>query len=185
MSLRKFVFLLCIAGFVIYALVGVYFLTLVPQEFSRIAPPVAKPLNERFDALVVFTGGTKRIDTVREMVNKGFSGRVLISGVHPSVKRAWVLRNLSPENRPHVELDYRAQTTRDNVRMTLDWVKKNDIKRLGLITSHYHVPRSLKMFEQAGVDIKIEAFPVFPDKMPLSYMLHEFHKYIGTWLRII
>jgi len=185
MSLHKLGFLFCIVGFVIYACLGVYFLTLVPQQLSRAAPPVATPLNERFDALVVFTGGTKRIDTVRDMVNKGFSGRVLISGVHPSVKRAWVLRNLSPENRPHVELDYRAQTTRDNVRMTLDWVKKNGIKRLGLITSHYHVPRSLKMFEQAGGDITVEALPVFPDKMPATYMLQEFHKYIGAWLRII
>ncbi len=140
---------------------------------------------DKTDGLVIFTGGSKRIDTALALVADGYSKPVLISGVNPQVTKEFLLSGLSKENQRLITLDYQSKSTKDNVNATNEWVKKLKLKSVGLITSFYHIPRSMLYWKRSGQYTNVSLYPVFPEKMPLSFMFREYHKYILTTLYVL
>lgn len=140
---------------------------------------------EKIDGIVVFTGGSNRIETALSILKDGFLMPILISGVNPSVTEDKLLKNLHVDKQSLVTLDYKSQSTSDNARMTIRWANANEIEEIGLVTSYYHMPRSLYNLKRLGIKKKIYPLAVFPEKMPVSFMVREFHKYILTRLHII
>ena len=45
------------------------------------------------------------------------------------------------------------------------WVKENKIKSIYLVTSNYHMPRSMAEFSYYNPKLEIVAYPVFSDKV--------------------
>ena len=145
---------------------------------------------EHSDGIVVLTGGGDRIDTAFDLLKNGYADYLLISGVNPSVKLKDLTRDLSPNLQSHITLDYRAQDTRGNARETAHWVHGKRIKNILLITSFYHMPRSVFEVLKVAPDLKITPYPVFPksfndsvDWIRTRYawlLFVEYHKFLAT-----
>ena len=84
-----------------------------------------------------------------------------------------------------------AKTTRMNAIETAQWIQKNKISSIILVTSFYHMPRSLLEIKEAIPDLKIIPFAVFPQSFGESTdWLHtryawqlflEYHKFLVVY----
>ena len=148
---------------------------------------------ERSDAIVVLTGGGERVQTALHLLEEHYADYLLISGVHPSVKIEDLTQGLSQDIRNKITLDYVAQDTRGNAKETAAWILRNKVKSVILITSFYHMPRSIFEVLKVTPDLHIIPQPVFPksfndsvDWIRTRYawlLFIEYHKYLATRLQ--
>jgi uncharacterized SAM-binding protein YcdF (DUF218 family) len=137
------------------------------------------------DGLAIFTGGSKRIEVAVDMLANGYEKPVLISGVNPQVSKEALVGHLPLASQALVTVDYDSLSTRENVVATKNWAQKHHMNSVSLITSFYHVPRSLLYWGREAQSMQVNPYPVFPEEMPLLFMLREYHKYILTSFYII
>ena len=148
------------------------------------------------DGIVVVTGGSARIAKALELLAEKKAERLLISGVNPLTKVA-DLQEMNPAHRDLfeccVEIERKAEDTIGNAVETKKW---NDVQKSGsliLVTSGYHLPRSLLEFRRAMPDVKIIGYPVslkelqsddwWQNSDTLRLMVFEYLKYISAWSR--
>lgn len=117
---------------------------------------------EKADAIVVLTGGNDRIKEAIRLLQEEKAPRLFISGVHESVTGYHLLKEISPQWQEKIELGYQAKTTHMNAIETAEWVNKNKIKSIILVTSFYHIPRSLLEIRNFISGVKITPYAVFP-----------------------
>lgn len=123
------------------------------------------------DAIVALTGGAQRIGDAAGLLASRHGRRLLISGVHPRTTREDILR-ANPEIAPFVEccvdLDYRARNTIGNAIETRRWVASNRFRSLIVVTSNYHMPRSLMELDHALPGTRLTPFAVVADPEKLE-----------------
>lgn len=119
------------------------------------------------EAIIVLTGGRNRIHEAGRLYNAGLSGKMFISGVSRAVSLPQIERrnDIQINDKSAVHLGQEAQDTIGNAVETNEWLQKNNIKSIRLVTSNYHIPRSLLEFENRNKDLLIIAHPVFSDKV--------------------
>jgi len=116
------------------------------------------------DAIVVLTGGRLRLETGLDLLGAGKAQKLFLSGVNPRVDRLELLRvvaALREFDTGRVVLGHAADNTLGNARETAEWMQQQDYKSLRLVTSWYHMRRSLLEFARAMPEIRIVAEPVF------------------------
>lgn len=130
------------------------------------------------EALVVLTGGRGRVEAALHQIEIGFSGPVLISGVHPSVTKDILLegRTFTPEQTAQIELDYVAQTTRQNALVVQEWARQKGVMDVGVVTSHYHMPRSRWLFSLFAPSLTMVPLAVVPGAVAMSVLVKEYLK---------
>jgi uncharacterized SAM-binding protein YcdF (DUF218 family) len=126
----------------------------------------AKPRTaERAEGIVVLTGGKERISAALKLLSRGYAKRLLISGVNPSTSRFQLIR-LNPQNaalfRCCIDLDKVAENTSGNAVETARWTRRHGFKSLIVVTSSYHMPRSLIELRRELPDVTLIAHPVTP-----------------------
>lgn len=170
-------FLLWVLGYGLYALSA---LTMRPQEPDRMT-----------DAVVVFTGGSGRIEEGLRLLDEGRAPRLYISGVHADTPKADLLRTWSgsPES---VEIGQSSTTTTQNAEEVRGWLAVNpDIHTLRLVTSNYHMNRSLIELKNAVPDIEILAHPIVQPDINAAHryfwhvLFSEYHKALYRWVFLI
>jgi uncharacterized SAM-binding protein YcdF (DUF218 family) len=118
------------------------------SSLDRVERDPARPA----DAIVALTGGASRIADAIELLGRGFGRRLLITGVNERTSREEIAR-LSPGQRRLVEccvdLDYRARNTVGNAEETRRWVRENGFRSLIVVTSNYHMPRTMVELDHA------------------------------------
>jgi len=147
-------------------------------------------------AIVVYTGGSSRIEEAARLLKEGKGKRLLISGVHPKTSReALMLRSgLEPELfKCCVDIDHQAPDTHGNAVETGKWSAANGFKSLIIVTSTYHMPRSILETNRMLPDVKLIPFAVaadefdsdrwYSDRNTLRLLLSEYSKYIATQIR--
>ena len=150
-------------------LLVVWFVGLV--RFSRALPETVEAPSLKTDAIVVLTGGSKRLDTGFQLLSDGVARRLFISGVYRGVEAKQLLRlfKYRPEQEVCcIEMGHAADDTVGNALETAEWVKKHKIKSIRLVTSSYHMQRSLVEFNHAMPETAIIAHPVFPENVILK-----------------
>ncbi|MCW9035728.1 MAG: YdcF family protein [Rhodospirillales bacterium] len=158
-------FLLMILLFI----VAVWFVGLI--QFSKNLPETVEKPDLKTDAIVVLTGGSKRLDAGFLLLSKGVARRLFISGVYRGVEAKQLLRlfKYRPEQEACcIEIGHEADDTVGNARETAEWVKKHKINSIRLVTASYHMQRSLVEFNHAMPKTVIIAHPVFPDNVILK-----------------
>ncbi len=140
------------------------------------------------DSIVAWTGGNYRINTAISLLQQGQADKLLISGVNKSVKSDSFLKDLSPEIRAKIDLGYQATTTEENATETADWVYKNKVHSIILVTSFYHIPRSLLEIKYALPKATIYPYPIWPKDFTEStswmhtraafHLFVEYHKFL-------
>mgnify|MGYP000647936446 CR=1 FL=1 len=141
------------AGFLVFAhKVG----TLAPAE------------NARADAIVVLTGDEERISTGVRLMVEGRARRLLISGVHPATRVPTELkRRIEGSDSARkalvgccVDIGHDALNTIGNADEAREWVHAHGFGSIIVVTSAYHMLRSLAEFARAMPEIEIIAYPV-------------------------
>jgi uncharacterized SAM-binding protein YcdF (DUF218 family) len=148
------------------------------------------------DGIVALTGGSQRIGDAIDLLARGFARRLLITGVNERTSRDEIAR-LNPEKRQLVEccvdLDYRARNTIGNALETRRWARENRFRSLIVVTSNYHMPRTLAELDHASPEIEKVPFPVVTTNVDAGAWWHkvstlrllfaEYAKYVAVLAR--
>jgi uncharacterized SAM-binding protein YcdF (DUF218 family) len=149
------------------------------------------------DGVVVLTGGENRVREGLKLMTEAPVRRVLISGVYRSTSREDFRRHFalpSVLSDCCLDIGYLAQDTVGNAEETRAWVEAWGFQRLIVVTSGYHMPRSLLELRRALPDVELIPHPVgwgrenkprwWLDDTALRLVLREYGKYIVALVRI-
>ena len=176
------IFISWLAGFI-------WFIGQIPGE--------ADNLTDHTDAIIVLTGGSGRVDAGISLLAKGTAKKLFISGVGKNasiddIGKASKYSNLATLE-DNITLGYEADNTVGNATETKSWMQANKFNSLTLVTSNYHIPRSLAEFRAIMPEYKINPYPVcssavkldkwwaFPGTMKL--IITEYNKFILNKLK--
>lgn len=126
----------------------------------------------RADAIVVLTGGDLRLLAGAKLLKEGRGARLLISGVNPQTSREDLRRlsGLAPRLfSSRVDIDYAAHTTSGNADETKAWAKSKGYTKLIVVTSSYHMPRSLMELHRTMPRITLLPHPVVPNRIDAAH----------------
>jgi uncharacterized SAM-binding protein YcdF (DUF218 family) len=150
------------------------------------------------DAIVVLTGGKMRLETGLELLAAGKAGKLFVSGVNPAVDRDTLLHALGPAAEREaccIVLGHAADNTVGNALETAAWMQQEGYRSLRLVTSWYHMRRSLLEFSRAMPRVRVVAHPVFArDNDPEGWrgwlaagqrVFGEYNKFLVAWLRCL
>jgi uncharacterized SAM-binding protein YcdF (DUF218 family) len=116
----------------------------------------------RADGIVVLTGGVHRLSEAARLLSEDRGKRLLISGANPAATRHDLYRKsgLSAELFERVDVGYVALDTSGNAEETKAWATSHGFSRLIIVTSSYHMPRSLIELGRAMPAIALIPYPV-------------------------
>lgn len=124
-------------------------------------------LNEKADAIIVLTGSKGRIDAGLHLLSFDYGKHLFVSGVGQKASLKDISKFLASFSSDYVEtlkssitLGHFADSTEGNAIESMEWIKKNDYKKIILVTSNYHMPRSLWLFKNSMPDIEFIPYPV-------------------------
>lgn len=128
-----------------------------------------KNFHEKSDGIVVLTGGKDRIQKGFDLFVYGKAApRILITGIHPKTSDEDILSMWEDRENPLpqccITLGREATTTIENAIEAKQWIDKNKIKEIHLVTSIYHMERSLKEFENMMPEIVIHPIRISNDQ---------------------
>lgn len=139
---KRFFRIVFVLFFVWFLLFGIYLMQTM-NETSTIN--YTKPYNH--DAIIVLTGGSDRITAGFNLLRLKQAKRLFISGVHKDVN----LQQIQQQQRSVpccVELGHKAINTKGNALETLRWLSRSRANSILLVTSDYHMPRALDVFNR-------------------------------------
>jgi uncharacterized SAM-binding protein YcdF (DUF218 family) len=153
-------------------------------------PPIA-------DGIVVLTGvSTDRIREATKLLEQGKAQRMLISGVNPKATRAQIRGVAKASRRTYdccVDLGFQAADTLGNAREIAAWVKAKNYATLIVVTSDYHMPRSLMELRAAVPQVILTPHAVRTGDLDAKHwwrtaesarrMIKEYNKYLVILLR--
>lgn len=152
----RFLALLVIVGgtFLLAGLVG----------FVHVVGNQAPNGTEQADAIVVLTGGELRIQAGMRLLAEKRGSRLLISGVNRANSRAVVLKRLGSSHDALlsccIDIGYSAHDTVGNADETFAWAVNHGYKSLLVVTSNYHMPRSLLELSRVLPGVHLVPYPV-------------------------
>jgi len=166
--------------------------------FARYAAEATTPADPRAEGIVVLTGGSARIDRALKLLVEGRGTRLLISGVNPVVTEKTLADALGAgfgvALECCVDLGHAARDTIGNAIETRNWAERQHFSSLLVVTSDYHVRRSMAELASAMPGIRLLAVPISnPDlhladwwKEPRTFALlaREYGKYLLTVVRL-
>ncbi|WP_339857525.1 YdcF family protein [uncultured Nisaea sp.] len=171
-----------------------WFLAVMPSDAPGAAPQA--------DAIVVLTGGSRRVPVAVSLLLEGHAEALLVTGVNdivspPEFRAAVAESGVSIDAAKMaccVALGYGAHDTIGNAEEAAGWMRAGGYHSMILVTSNYHMARSRIEFHAAMPDIEISEYPVRPAypglaewwKSPQSrfLMVSEYVKYQAAWLRV-
>jgi uncharacterized SAM-binding protein YcdF (DUF218 family) len=150
-----FLIVLTAAGVLLAAGFAVFMVAI--RNASEAMPPAA-------DAIVVLTGGEDRIAAGMELLKEQRGRRLLISGVNARTGTPSELRRSSPQEhelrRCCVDIGREALDTSGNAEEAREWAEQHGFKNLIVVTSSYHMPRTLTEFARAMPHTSFTTFSV-------------------------
>jgi|HigsolmetaAR203D_1030402.scaffolds.fasta_scaffold00228_32 uncharacterized SAM-binding protein YcdF (DUF218 family) len=164
--------------------------------FADDAARMQEPDDRRTDAIVVLTGGSERLPTGLDLLSRNRAEKLFVSGVYAGVEVAELLRlsRQAPEELACcIVLGYAAGDTRGNAIETAEWLRAEGYGSVRLVTSNYHMARSLLEFRRVLADVAILPHPVKPHNVLLddwwrrpgtaSLIVSEYNKFLVALLR--
>ena len=117
------------------------------------------------DGIVVLTGREHRLSAAAALLSAKRGKRLLISGANPVATRHELFQRsgLSADLfKCCVDVGYDAHDTSGNASETKAWASANHFSRLIIVTSSYHMPRSLTELGRAMPEATLVPYPVVP-----------------------
>ncbi len=152
----------------------------------------------KVDAIVVLTGGRGRLEQGLNLLQKGKSTELFISGVDSGVDKTILLKNRNIDGKMLdccITLGYNAENTFGNATETAHWIRSKQFSSLYIVTANYHMPRSLLEFQTTLPKAIIIPYTVHPTNVNMNkwwrqqgtirLLIAEYTKYIATYIRIL
>lgn len=144
------------------------------------------------DAIVVLTGGANRIQTAFSLMDKNLGDRLLITGVNSQTSKSAIFSALNRDvknSKIEVDIDRLALDTIGNAKETALWAKNHGYKKIIVVTSDFHLSRSLLELKLAMPNVELIPYPAFANRIKNSdqYLrsnLKEYGKLVAATLRI-
>jgi uncharacterized SAM-binding protein YcdF (DUF218 family) len=150
--------------------------------YALFAVLLPRPADERqTDAIVVLTGGAKRLERGLDLLERGRAKRMLVSGV-PRIVRP---QELAAEYRADprlfeccIDLGRESVDTRSNAEEVSRWAQRHKTKSLRVVTTDWHMPRArFELSRRLSADVEvvgdaIESNPKF------RQLFTEYNKYL-------
>ena len=115
--------------------------------------------NYQTDGIAVLTGGKGRINLGLELFNKNRNLRLIISGVDKKVSDKSIIPN-NLKNKSSITIDKDSESTYQNAKIINKWTSKYKLQNVTIITSYYHMPRSMMLMQLLTPTINFYAYPV-------------------------
>lgn len=150
-------------GCLALALVGLASLCVGFLAFAWSVARVEPESPPRADAIVALTGGSHRLADAAGLLARGQAKRLLVTGVHPTASRQDVARQLGRAGTLVdccIDLDYEALNTVGNAVETRKWVKRHGFQSIIVVTSTYHMPRTLMELRRQMPEVTLVPYPV-------------------------
>ena len=125
---------------------------------------------KNIDGIAILTGGKGRIDLGLNLFTKKSNIKLIISGVDRKVSIKSFLPSKFQENK-RIYIDQASESTFENALVITDWAKKNQLYNIYVITSYYHMPRSMLLLNKFKEKVNYYAYPVKKEKSKHSYFL--------------
>ena len=149
------------------------------------------------DALVVFTGAsTERLSTGMALLEAQKGQRLLISGVNEEVRDEEVQALIGGDKTLYeccIVLGRQAEDTVGNARELRAWVGASGVRSIILVTSNFHMQRSLREVREAIPDLEVRPYPIiepphdqrewWDNSAAWQGLLQEYAKYLAVSLR--
>jgi len=130
----------------------------------RVANSTPAPDPPDADGLVALTGASSvRIEAAVQLLEDGKAKRLLVSGVNPDVTRPELQAVAHDFGRAFnccVDLGFKAANTQGNARETASWIAYHHYTSLIVVTSDYHIPRSMLELKAAMPHVTLYPYPV-------------------------
>ncbi len=166
--------------------------------FTSAIAPDHLPDGRNADGIVALTGGKARIGEAVRLLSAGRGKRMLITGVNPKTTSEQ-LQLLLPQGRDLfnccIDLGREAEDTAGNAKETRDWVELHEFGSLIVVTSSYHMPRTLVELERLMPDAEIVPHAVVPssfrapnwwaNRNVLRLIFSEYVKYLPALARLM
>jgi uncharacterized SAM-binding protein YcdF (DUF218 family) len=164
-------------------------------RFTADLPRAVPDPERRTDGIVVLTGGANRIEAGLGILAASPGMRLFVSGVDPSAHRGDFEALMG---RPDlfaccIDLGFAATDTASNARETAQWARAGRYRSLRIVTSSYHMPRSLLELRRQMPEVELVPHPVFAGQIKIEQwwrwpgtaglLVGEFHKYLAALLR--
>ncbi|MFO0388502.1 MAG: YdcF family protein [Alphaproteobacteria bacterium] len=170
----------------------IWFVAQMPEKQTANAPNAG--------AIIVLTGGTGRIEHGINLLLDRKAEKLFISGANAEVSYDHVVRFTPKNKRDYVRknsgtkviLGKAADNTIGNAEETKQWLATQKYKSILLVTSHYHMPRSISEFKALMPELVIIPEPVIVNGFKSHWwmtnenrkiVLSEYHKYLISKLR--
>ena len=140
-----FIILIIFAGFIWWV---IFLFNILPKNYYSKNFP-----DRSFNTgVIVLTGGKMRIEKGMEIMQKGYAEKMFISGVFmPSeIQMKFKIEKTKKDLLECcISFGEEAKNTIENAGEADQWLRKNpEITKVILITSYYHLPRSILIFEK-------------------------------------
>lgn len=159
--------------------------------FTRIIPSSPIDITTPTDGIVIFTGGKTRLQVALTLFQQKKGQYLLISGVSPESTLPEMINQIPLSSQ--ITLGYEALDTIGNAEETAAWVHTYHLNTLRLITSNYHMPRSLFELRHLLPEVEILPHPVVEksflkpkwwlDTHTLHLVVQEYNKFLFALIR--
>jgi uncharacterized SAM-binding protein YcdF (DUF218 family) len=146
--------------------------------FTVLLPEAAD--DRRTDAIVVLTGGAKRLERGLDLLERGRADRMLVSGVERTVRPVELAERYNANEALFdccIDLGRESVDTRSNAEETAQWLKRHKFKTVRLVTTDWHMPRArFELGRQSpGVRVTADAIQSRPS---FTQLFTEYNKYL-------
>jgi len=150
--------------------------------YAVFAVALPRPADDRpTDALVVLTGGAKRIERGLALMERRLAKRMLVSGVARTVRPEELAAQYRAEEalfRCCVDLGREAVDTRSNAEEVARWMERHKFRTLRLVTTDWHMPRArFELSRRLGDDILVTGDAV-ESNPSFGQLFTEYNKYL-------
>jgi uncharacterized SAM-binding protein YcdF (DUF218 family) len=156
-------------------------------------PPPATDPGDKADAIVALTGEGGRLAPAVLLLEQGGGKRLLITGVNRATSKRSLKSLLQDAGAAFdccADLGFAAADTRGNAEEAAHWARQHNYRSLIVVTTSYHMPRSLAEFGAQMPDVRLVPFPVpMEERNPQGWQtfrrLHgEYAKFLASLVRI-
>ena len=150
--------------------------------YAMFAVALPRPADERpTDAIVVLTGGAKRIERGLDLMARNKAKRMLVSGVARTVRPEELAAQYRADESLFaccVDLGREAVDTRSNAEEVARWMDKHKFRSMRLVTTDWHMPRArFELSRRLGGGISVVGDAV-ESNPSFSQLFIEYNKYL-------
>ena len=127
-------------------------------------------LFNNIEAIVILTGSKGRLGAGLEYMENNQNIKMLITGVGSGVRYSDLTIDNS-FNKDNITLGFKAKNTFQNSIETLEWVNRNKIVEILLVTDNWHMKRAMFLFKNVLPNLKI--YPMALKSINLRQFIYE------------